>query len=185
MDEQNNLNGEFTLGSSVVYGMHGRCSVVSIETRSVGNESIPFYKLEIQKSALSRSNRREPAIWLPVNSARSRGLRPPMSVEQAEEVFAILENREYYFSTSESWSSIEPKLESSIRLEGHIGLGKVMSYLHVLKEKQIVTSPEVNRFRENFTRVLLRELSETLGEPIRAIETRVAKALKHKTLPDN
>ena len=72
---------EFTPGSVVVYGFHGLCSVLSIEERAVSGESIRFYKLQVQKSALSRSKKLEPAIWLPVHSAKKAGLRPPVEKE--------------------------------------------------------------------------------------------------------
>lgn len=178
--------GAFEPGSSVIYGMHGRCSVASIEMRRVSDQNVAFYKLEIQKPALSRSTRQEPAIWVPVATAIERGLRQPLSSPgQAEAVFKIFSSREYYFSLNEPWSVIQTKLESAIAREGAIGLAKTISYLFALRKKQIVATPEVNRLYDQANKVLTRELAGVLNEPIRAIEERVAKFLKQKLVPDS
>jgi RNA polymerase-interacting CarD/CdnL/TRCF family regulator len=181
---QIDANGEFAAGTTIIYAMHGKCSVLGIETRQIGAEQIRFYKLEVQKSALSRSTRQEPAIWVPVAKAKDRGVRLPMSREEIDAALKILASREYYFQLNEPWSAIQPKLEAAIRIEGGIGLAKVMSYLHVLKRKQIVPSSEVVRLYESVSKLLLRELSEALREPIRTIEDRIAKSMKQKLLPD-
>lgn len=178
-------NGEILPGSAVIYGMHGRCSVLGIESRQVAGENVRFYKLEVQKPALSRSTRQEPAIWVPVAIAKDRGLRRPMDRANAEAALQILASREYYFPLNESWSAIQPKLEAAIRTEGGIGLAKVSSYLYVLKRKQIVPTPEVVKLHETVNKLMLRELSEAMAEPIRALEERIVKSVRHKMLPDS
>jgi RNA polymerase-interacting CarD/CdnL/TRCF family regulator len=180
-----NQGGEFAPQATVIYALHGKCMVAGIETRTVGGQTLRFYKLEVQKSALSRSQRHEPAIWVPVNSAREQGLRMPITAEDAEAVLRVLASREYFFQTNESWSAILPKLETTIRIEGAIGMAKVLSYLFVLKRKQVVPAPEVNRLYENVSKLLLRELSEVLNKPIRALEDQIAKGFRQKLLPDN
>lgn len=175
---------QFDPGTAVIYPMHGKCVVVGIENRQVGAETISFYKLEVQRSSFSRSTRQEPAIWVPVNSARERGLRLPIDAEQIQAINTIFASREYYFEAQLGWSAVLPKLEATIRSEGAIGLAKVASYLFVLKKKQIVPTPEVARFSENVNKMLFRELSEATGEPIRALEEKANKLMRPKTLPD-
>lgn len=180
----NSAAQEFVPGSTVIYGMHGKCNVLAVETKKVGEQYIRFYKLEVQKSALSRSTRPEPAIWLPVDSAKDRGLRNPINREQAEEALKILSSREYYFPIQENWSQTHSVLESCIRSEGNIGLAKVASYLHVLKKRMIVPTSEVNKFSEQVNKLLFRELSEILSEPIKSLEQRISKGMRQKLLPD-
>jgi len=175
----------FNPGESVIYGLHGRCQIISVENKAIGGESRPFYKLEVQKPALSRSTRPEPAIWIPVNSARDRGLRTPIDNAGVEQVFQILSSREYYFSLSDSWSVVQPKLEATIRAEGAIGLAKAYSFLTVLKRKLIVFPPEITRFYETVSRTFLRELSDVLQESMRSLEDRTIKMTKGKSLPDH
>jgi RNA polymerase-interacting CarD/CdnL/TRCF family regulator len=178
-------NTHFPLGTSVIYAMHGKCSLSAIETRTVAGEAIEFYKLEVQKPALSRSTRQEPAIWVPVSSARERGMRTPMDKDLAEQVMKTLTSREYYFPLTETWAVILPKLEASIRNDGAMGMAKVASYLHVLAHKQIVATPEVNRLTETVNKLMYRELSEATGETIRSLEEKVARGMRQKLLASN
>ena len=175
---------EFPPGTPVIYAMHGKCQILGTETRSLDGQSIRFYKLEITKSTYSRSSRQDPAIWVPVLTAKGLGLREPMTKGEAEGAMGVLFTREYYFRPNDSWTSLLPQLEASIRSEGGIGLAKVASFLYVLKRKQIVPTPEVLKLQEAIHKLLFKELSEALGEPSRDLELKVAKGLKSKLLPD-
>src|SRR3954471_10938160 len=188
MEQQTPIHGspgEFAPQSTVIYALHGKCLITGIESRTIGTQTLRFYKLEVQKSALSRSQRQEPAIWVPVVSARDQGLRAPMTADEADAVLKTLASREYYFQINESWSTVMPKLETSIKIEGAIGMAKVLSYLFVLKKKQVVPAPEVARFYENVSKLLLRELSEILNKPIRLLEDQIARGFRQKLLPDS
>jgi RNA polymerase-interacting CarD/CdnL/TRCF family regulator len=176
---------EFLPGSFVIYAMHGKCHIISTETRTLSGVPILFYKLEVKKSALSRSAKQEPAIWVPVANAKDRGLRAPMSSAEAEAAMKILLTREYYFQVNEPWSSIQHKLENTIRLEGGVGLAKVASYLYVLTRKQIVPSSEVCKLKETVFKLLFKELGEALGELPKTLEEKANKGLRTKLLPDS
>ncbi|MBL7716868.1 MAG: hypothetical protein JNL01_15485 [Bdellovibrionales bacterium] len=175
----------FETGATVIYALHGKCKVVGIEERTVAGQTIPFYKLEIQKSALSRSARQEPAIWLPVKTAPSRGLRAPMDAAVAEAALEVLSSREFYFPLNETWNKMLPQLEACMNREGSIGIAKVASYLHVLKKKQVVFAPEVARFSEQVWKTISREVSDALGISLKMVEERIEKGLRHKLLPHN
>jgi RNA polymerase-interacting CarD/CdnL/TRCF family regulator len=182
---QNNGSTPFTPGTVVVYGMHGKCTVLGIETRQIGGESLTLYKLEVLKSALSRSTRREPAIWVPVSKAAETGLRAAIGETEIEAVYKTFESREYYFNAGEAWHLIQPKLEHSIRVEGAQGLAKVWSYLFVLKRKQVVAAPEVAKMLELVSKLLIREISDVTQQHSKSIEEKIQKMLKHKLQPDN
>ena len=62
-------------------------------------QSQKFYKLEVQKSPLSRSNRFEPAIWVPVATAKARGIRAPMTLADLDQAFEIFASREHYLAS--------------------------------------------------------------------------------------
>jgi RNA polymerase-interacting CarD/CdnL/TRCF family regulator len=175
----------FQPGSPVIYAMHGKCAVLGVETRQNAGETVEYYKLEVQKSPLSRSTRQEPAIWVPVSSARERGMRPPMGASDTEAVFKVIQSREYYYPLGDAWSAIQSKLEAAIRTEGATGLAKVLSYLHALKRKQIVASPEVTRMYETVSKLLIRELSEATGDSARNIEDKIAKGMRQKLIPNS
>lgn len=177
--------GEFQPGTTVIYALHGRCTVLSVEAREMGGEKMRFYKLEPQKSSLSRSTKPEPAIWVPVDMAADRGLRAPMSSEQAEEAMKILSSREYYFQLNMPWSAVLPKLESTVRHEGGLGLAKVASFLYVLSKKQLVPPSDALKLQENVNKLLYRELVEATGQNQKALEERIAKGLRQKLLADH
>ncbi len=176
---------EFSPGMSVIYGLHGKCQLISIENRQIGGEEMAFYKLEITRPALSRSTRKEPAIWIPVNSAKDRGLRRASTATDVEQILEIFSSREYYFSLNETWSEVHPKLEAAIRTEGAFGLARVCSYLYVLKRKLAVPPTEATKFQEMVNKLLLRELSDATGQSMRELEDQISKRLRQKLIPDN
>jgi len=173
------------IGQSVIYGLHGKCSVIAIESRTDGNASKVFYKLEKVRSALSRSARPEPAIWVPVDSAPALGLRAPLSAQGADAVFEILQSKEYHFSLNEPWTATYATLERAIKTEGALGLAKAFGFLHVLRKKQVVPTPEVNRAFEQVQKLLSRELCEALSVAPRDLNERIEKAVRHKLKPDH
>jgi len=184
--ESNRLNTPFEIGSTVIYSTHGKCVIRGIELRSINGETVPFYKLEVQKPTLSRSVRPEPSIWLPVNSSQAKNLRIPMDQQAAEQVVAVLGDREYYFNTQEAWNEVFPLLEACIRDEGAIGLAKVYSYLHVLERKHHHLLPtEISRFQDTVKKMLIRELAEALSQQMKPTEEQVTKLLRKKMLPDH
>jgi RNA polymerase-interacting CarD/CdnL/TRCF family regulator len=179
-----NNNQEIEIGTSVIYGLHGRCTVTGVETRSLGGDTQRFYKLEKQKSPLSRSTRQEPAIWLPVSSANSRGLRSPMNQTDVDTAFQIFSSREYYFSLKDQWNVAQEKIEAAIRTEGSTGMAKALSFLFVLKKRQVVASSEVTKLSEAIQKNFNREVTEITGETAKQIEDKMNKAMKSKLLAD-
>jgi RNA polymerase-interacting CarD/CdnL/TRCF family regulator len=179
-----NWNSDIPVGTPVIYGLHGKCTVTGIETRALAGETQRFYKLERTKSPLSRSSREEPAIWLPVQSAKARGLRAPMTEADLAAAQEIFSNREYYFSAKDSWSVIQSKIDETIRNEGCIGMAKALSFLFVFKRRQIVASSEANKLSESIQKVFFREVAEITGETAKQIEDKMNRSMKFKLLAD-
>lgn len=175
---------EISVGTTVIYGRNGKCRVSGVEIRMIGGAPVKLYKLEVQKSPLSRSSKHEPAIWVPVASAAQQGLRLPMDGPQAEAALEVLSSREYYFDPKTPWNNQSTLLEKTINVEGGVGMAKVLSFLHVLKRKQVLLGTDANRLLEHVHRQLLREISEALHEPMTNIEDRITKGLRHKLIPD-
>ncbi len=176
---------EFLPGSSVIYAMHGKCYVTGTESRSHSGKIIRFYKLEVRRPTLSRSLRQEPAIWVPVHTAKEQGLRAPMNTAEAENAMQILLSREYFFKWNESWSTLHTKLESTIRLEGGLGLAKVASCLYVLKRKMVAPPSEIIKLQESVHKLLFKELADATGETMRSLEEKASRGLRSKLTPDS
>ena len=171
---------EFAPGSTVFYGVHGRCTVTSVETRNVGQQPARFYRLEVQRTVPANTHKKDTTIWLPVASAASSGLRAPLSASEAQSVFEVLESAEYYFSVKTPWQKAQAELEAIIRKEGAVGLAKALSYLHVLKSREAVPPKNMLRFAEAVYRMLMRELLDATGAIQKDLETRVDRLLRQK-----
>lgn len=178
-------SSEFPNGAIVIYGLHGKCSILAIETKTVSGEAIRFYKLEQQKSNLSRSNRNEPAIWVPVAHAIEKGLRAPLNSSDVESVMNILNSREYYFDLKAPWSQALPKIEATIKSEGAIGLAKAVSYLFVLRKKSHVPSSDAMKYSETVNKLLFREIAEATGNQAKTLEELAQKQMRHKLTLDH
>ena len=171
---------EFERGAHVVYGIHGRCSVEDVITREIDGQNIRFYKLQVTKAASSRSSKQEPAIWLPVEAAQTKGLRPVLRTEEVEEIFELFTNDEFFYDPNKKWSELLPALESAIKNEGAKGLAKVDAFLLVLKSRQVVPDPQVVRFFEKVHRILTREIAELTENSIKAIDEKLQKLIQQK-----
>jgi len=180
-----NTSTQFETGTTVIYGAHGKCTVVGCETKTIGSDQVSFYKLELQKSPLSRSQKKDPAIWVPIKTAKERGLRTPVSADDIQHVKAILTSREYFFSIHENWNDILPKLENVIRIEGCIGLAKVVSYLFVLNRKTPVANTEATKFQESVNKLFYRELADAMNQHPKEVEQQMLKPMRQKLLPSN
>lgn len=177
---------EFLPGTAVIYGAHGKCSIQAVELKKLGDQWMRLYKLEVTKPTLSRSTKQEPAIWVPVDAATSKGLRLPITAQTAQTLLdTILSDKENYFSLGESWSTLQHKLEACIRKEGAVGLAKVYAHLYTLKRKQVITITEITRYTESISKHFLRELSEATNQSIRSIEEKLTKTLRNKPVFDN
>ena len=178
-------HGEFSLGDPVVYGLHGKCRVAQIETRVMGGKTIRFYKLEVLKSALSRSSRSDPAIWVPITNSTDLGLRAPMNQPQAEVALKYLTDRDTFpdLDMDESWHSLQTKLETIAKHEGGLGLAKVFCFMSVLKRRLVAPASPIIKFYDLIHKLLFRELSETLNEAPKVIEDRITKNLLNKRIP--
>jgi RNA polymerase-interacting CarD/CdnL/TRCF family regulator len=182
---EQNINIPFQMGETLIYFPHGKCLVDGVITRTVSdNVSLPFYKLEIVKSALSRSTKKEPAIWVPVDKALSQGLRRSASPTEIAEAWSILENRESYFSSKETWQEIASRLDHLARKEGLRGLAQAASLLYAYKKKFVIPPTEVLKAEELIMRHLSKEIADAQGEFPKTIEEKAIRAMRHKLHPE-
>lgn len=178
---------EFQTGSEVIYGLHGRCAITSIETKQVGGENISFYRLEplIKNPIVKTTTKKDRAILLPVAGARKRGLRHPIGAQtDVDSIHEILGNKETYFELDAHWREVLPKLEACINAEGAIGLAKVLSFVHVRRAHHVVPPSDLVKFHESIQKLLAREISEVVGQTVGVVEEDIDRRLKAKLRPD-
>ena len=76
----------FKVGDRVVYPHHGAAVIKKKETRVVNDEKVDYFVLQMAHGDLTLS--------VPVNKADEVGMRPPISVEDLEDVLRLLGKRD-------------------------------------------------------------------------------------------
>ena len=172
----------FKVGDEVSYGIHGKCVVTAIETKTLGDKVVRFYQIKALRNPLAPKvvAKNTPAILIPISSAESNGLRNPMNKEQADLVLRTLADPDYHFNLNESWGLKQKVLEEALRKEGAIGLAKVVGHLHYIMKKDAAPRGEVLRFYESVLKHLVRELGDSLDIQSRDAENLIFKALRSK-----
>jgi CarD family transcriptional regulator len=76
----------FKVGDRVVYPHHGAAVIKKKESRVVNDEKVDYFVLQMAHGDLTLS--------VPVNKADEVGMRPPISVEDVEDVLRLLGKRD-------------------------------------------------------------------------------------------
>lgn len=177
----------YKVGDEVSYGLHGKCIITGIETKELASGNVSFYQIRSIKNPITAKNpnRKDPFILVPVDSATAKGLRRPMTKEEAETAIKLLADPDYHFEMNETWVSKQKTLEEALRKEGSIGSAKVVGHLYVMIKRDAVPPSIVVKFYENIYKIFLRELSEALAVAPKELEPVILRALKTKLSYDN
>ncbi len=177
----------YKVGDEVSYGLHGKCVITAIETKELPSGPVNFYQIRTIKNPITAKNpnRKDPFILIPVETAQTKGLRPLMTKADAETTLQLLADADYHFEMAETWVSKQKMLEETLRKEGPVGLAKVVGHLFVMIKRDAVPPSDVVRFYENVYKILVRELSDSLGITTKEVEPILTKALKRKLSYDN
>jgi len=172
---------DFQIGQAVVYGINGRCKIVGIEKMTVGGETKTYFKLEPQKlGPIQKTPKKQTSIWIPVETAKTRGLRTAATEEIATEVLEILKSKDTYFTLDEPFHKTQPQLDQIMIDEGAKGMAKAVSYIAGLKAKSNSIAPDAAKMYDAIYGVLIRELSEKLQMTLGQIELDIQKPLELK-----
>lgn len=173
----------FKKGDVVVYGVHGRCEVTGVETKTINKEKLKFYELRpVVTTPNMKADRR---FLIPVETAREAGLREELSAEDIPHILEIIQSPEYYFPLNSSWVDRNKVIELSIRTQGAEGLAKAVSHLYAYHEKNILPDPAATKTYQNLFRLLVREISIATAASVKDTEVLVTKTLSKKPLLDH
>ena len=177
----------YKIGEEVSYGLHGKCVITGIETKELSNGTFSFYQIRSIKNPITAKNpnRKDPYILVPVETAATKGLRRPMTKQDAENVLKTLAEPDYHFEMSDTWVSKQKTLEEALRKDGAIGFAKVVGHLYVMIKRDAVPPSNVVKFYDSVYRIFIRELSESLSLTPKEIEPMVTRALRNKLAYDN
>ena len=119
----------FKVGDKAVYPAQGVAEVISIEEKDIAGQRQHFYVLRILDT-----NRK---IMVPVDNARSVGLRPPISEKEIQEIFAILRERTIAFD-NQTWNRRYRGFMDKIKTGSIFDVAEVLRDLYRLKtDKQL------------------------------------------------
>ena len=176
----------FQVGEMVCYGLHGKCRIASIESQTVGGQTLPLYRIQFTTDITpNRARKKDSSILIPLDHAEKRGLRHPILKEDVDAIFELMECEDFFFPIDRNWKTMQPKLEKTIRDEGCKGLAKVLGFLFVLKNRQTVPTPELAKLHENVERVLFRELADSLEITVKEVTDKAEKLLQIKLQKNN
>jgi len=160
---------EFVIGEKVVHPQHGLGVVKDIKETSILGEIVKVYVISTKKMELQ----------IPLDKARTLGVRRVATPEQAEMMLKILRSpaKEEPFTASEGWYERGEELKKKIREGQAEELAEVVRDLDKnskiyelnIKEKEILTQAK---------ELLVQELAAALGMPKAKVIEKVDDALK-------
>jgi CarD family transcriptional regulator len=141
----------FKVGDKAVYPAQGVAEVISIEEKDIAGNRLKFYVLRILDT-----NRK---IMVPVNNAKSVGLRRPISEEEIEEIFAILRERTIAFD-NQTWNRRYRGFMDKIKTGSVFDVAEVMRDLYRLKAEKSLSFGE-RRMLETARALIVKEIAVT------------------------
>ena len=141
----------FKVGDKAVYPAQGVAEVISIEEKDIAGNRLKFYVLRILDT-----NRK---IMVPVNNAKSVGLRRPISEEEIEEIFAILRERTIAFD-NQTWNRRYRGFMDKIKTGSVYDVAEVMRDLYRLKAEKSLSFGE-RRMLETARALIVKEIAVT------------------------
>ncbi len=149
---------QFNVGDKAVYPAHGVGIIRDVVTKDMDGEKITFYVLKILDNGMT--------ISVPVDNARSIGMRAVISSEQIDKVYEILHDRDVP-TDNQTWNRRYRDYMSKIKTGDPLEVAKVLRDLALLKADKPLSFGERKMFDQ--ARGLLvqeisvaRDLDETL-----------------------
>jgi len=163
------METQFEIGEHVVHPQHGLGTVKDIRETSVLGENVKVYVIETKKMELQ----------IPLDKARSLGIRRVVTAERAEAILRILRApaQEEPFTSSEGWFQRYEQLKARIRDGQAEDLAEIVRDLDKnskiyelnIKEREILTHAKD---------LAIQELTLALGLPKTKVIEKVEDALK-------
>ncbi|MEZ4287883.1 MAG: CarD family transcriptional regulator [Polyangiales bacterium] len=142
---------EFKVGDKAIYPSRGVTEVVSIEERKIGGNSLSFYVLR----PLDEEN--DLTIRVAVSQAENVGLRPPISEEDIEEIFALLEEQPVAFD-NQTWNRRYRGFMEKIKTGSVFDVAEVMRDLYRLQAEKSLSFGE-KKMLERARNLVVKEIA--------------------------
>ena len=140
---------DFNVGDKAVYPAHGVGIVRDVVTQELDGEKITVYVLKILDNAMT--------IRVPIQNARSIGMRGVIAREQVDRVYEILRDRNVP-TDNQTWNRRYRDYMSKIKTGDPLEVAKVLRDLALLKSEKALSFGERKRFDQARSR-LVQEIS--------------------------
>ena len=140
---------EFNVGDKAVYPAHGVGIIRAVITVEVDGLKATFYVLKILDNGIT--------IKVPVNNARTIGMRPVIQPEQVDKVREILQDRNVP-TDNQTWNRRYREYMSKIKTGDPIEVAKVLRDLALLKSEKALSFGERKMF-DQARRLLVQEIA--------------------------
>ena len=155
----------FQVGDKAVYPAQGVAEVISIDEKDIAGQRQQFYVLRILDT--------DRKIMVPVNNAKSVGLRPPISERQIREIFAILKERTFAFD-NQTWNRRYRGFMDKIKTGSVFDVAEVMRDLYRLKAEKSLSFGE-RRMLETARTLIVKEIAVTRDKSEDKIQAEIEK----------
>ena len=156
----------FKVGDRVVYPHHGAAVIKKKESRVVNDEKVEYFVLQMAHGDLTLS--------VPVNKADEVGMRPPISVEDVEDVLRLLGKRDV--REPSNWSRRFKNHQEKLKSGDVYQVAEVVRNL-ALRESARGLSAGEKSMLERARVILASELSIAWNVPEEEALDRLGKAL--------
>lgn len=143
----------FNVGDLAVYPAHGVGVIEAIEQKNIGGGQHTFYIMRILDNDMK--------IMVPKGNATQVGLRGIMSIEEAEEVYSILKNKNVKF-TSQAWNRRYREYMEKIKTGSVKDLAVVLRDLYLLQIDKPLSFGE-KKMLESAKALLVKEIAIAKG----------------------
>ena len=160
----------FKVGDRVVYPHHGAAVIKKKETRVVNDEKVDYFVLQMAHGDLTLS--------VPVNKADEVGMRPPISVEDVEDVLRLLGKRDV--REPSNWSRRFKNHQEKLKSGDVYECAEVVRNL-TRREQSGALSTAEKSMHARARHILVSELSVSWGIDPEAAEARIDSVLAPTT----
>ena len=144
------IQSNFKTGDLVVYPAHGVGIIVSIESKSLSGTALDFYVLKVIDT--------DATIMVPVDNAKTVGLRRVVKKSAVPKVYDILKDRTETIVDSQTWNKRYRNYTEKIRTGCVMEVAKVLRDLYLLKVDKELSFGE-RRMLDTAKNLLVKELS--------------------------
>jgi len=154
----------FKIGDLAVYPAQGVGIIEAIENREVGGNKQLFYIMKIMGNGMK--------IMIPMDSAKSVGLREVIHAREIPKVYAILRNKDVTID-KQTWNKRYREYLEKIKTGSVFEIARVLRDLFILKSDKNLSFGE-RKMMDTAKSLLIKEISVASN----ALETKIEEDLK-------